>query len=364
MPPTHTRAIRIERLGAPEVLVEREIPLPDPTSDQVHLRIAAAGVNFADLVMRAGLYGTVPAMPYSPGFEVTGEIVRVGSGVTDWAPGDRAAAVIRFGGYARDAIVPTRNLFRYPDRLSPAEAAAMPVVFLTAWMALFEAARVRAGETALVLVAAGGVGSAAVQLARWRGLRVVGTAGSERKRRFVTETLGAAACFDSSGPWEDQVRALVGDRGIDCALDAMGGAATAACRRLLAPLGRLVFYGMSSGMPGRKRSWPAAVASYLRTPRFHPLSLVEPSIGVFGIHLLHLQAKEAVARQAMEQIYGAAEAGELKPVLDRTFPLTRDGAVEAHHYLHDRKNIGKVVLEAGAPTPPHTTPPAPASRPG
>jgi NADPH2:quinone reductase len=253
---------------------------------------------------------------------------------------------MRFGGYARDVIAPTGNLFRYPEALGPAEAAAMPVAFLTAWMALFEAARVRAGETALILVAAGGVGSAAVQLARWRGLRVIGTAGSERKRRFVTETLGAAACYDSSGPWEDQVRSLVGDRGIDCALDALGGAATAGCRRLLAPLGRLVFYGMSTGMPGRKRNWPAAVASYLRTPRFHPLSLVEPSIGVFGIHLLHLQAKESVGQQAMQQIYRAAEAGELQPVLDRTFPLTRDGAVEAHHYLHDRKNIGKVVLTA------------------
>lgn len=343
--PTHTtHAIRIERLGAPEVLVEREVPLAEPGPDDVHLRIGAAGVNFADLVMRAGLYGTVPEMPYSPGFEVAGVVERVGSAVRDWAPGDRAVAAIRFGGYAGDVIVPARNLFRYPETLSVAEAAAMPVVFLTAWVALFEAARARAGETALVLVAAGGVGSAAVQLARWRGLRVVGTAGSERKRRFVTDTLGAEACFDSAGAWEDEVRALVGDRGIDCALDAMGGTATAACRRLLSPLGRLVFYGMSTGMPGRKRNWLAAIRSYLRTPRFHPLALVEPCIGVFGIHLLHLHGREQLLKDAMAEIFRATEAGLLKPILDRTFPLTRDGAVAAHHYLHDRKNIGKVVL--------------------
>jgi NADPH2:quinone reductase len=252
--------------------------------------------------------------------------------------------VIRFGGYARDVVVPTRNLFPYPATLSPAEAAAVPVVFLTAWVALFEAARVRAGETVLVLVAAGGVGTAAVQLARRAGLRVIGTAGGDRKRRFVVDELGAEACFDSNGDWEAAVRALVGDRGIDCALDAMGGAATAACRRLLAPLGRLVFYGMSSGMPGRKRSWPAAILSYVRTPRFHPLDLVEPSIGLFGIHLLHLQARETVMQAAMREIYDGVAGGELRPVLDRTFPLTRDGAVEAHHYLHGRGNIGKVVL--------------------
>jgi len=344
MPPSTTRAIRIERLGAPEVLVEREIPLPAPGPDAVHLRVQAAGVNFADLVMRAGLYGTVPDRPYSPGFEVAGEVAAVGPGVTDWKPGDRAVGVIRFGGYARDVIAPTRNLFPCPPSLSPAEAAAVPVVFLTAWVALFEAARVRKGETALVLTAAGGVGSAAVQLATGAGLRVIGTAGSDRKRRFVVDDLGAEACFDTNGDWETRVRDLVGDRGIDCALDALGGPATAACRRLLAPLGRLVFYGMSTGMPDRKRSWPKAVLAYLRTPRFHPLDLVEPSIGLFGIHLLHLQTRETVLQHAMRTISEGIARGELRPILDRTFPLTRDGAVEAHHYVHGRQNVGKVVL--------------------
>lgn len=339
-----TRAIQIEKLGAPEVLVERELPLAAPGRHEVHLRVLAAGVNFADLVMRAGLYGTVPDLPYSPGFEVAGEVVEVGGGVTDWQPGDRAVAVIRFGGYARDVIVPTRNLFRCPAELQAPEAAAVPVVFLTAWAALFEAARVRDGETALILTAAGGVGSAAVQLARWKGLRVIGTAGTDRKRSFVMHDLGAEACFDSYDNWEPKVRELVGDRGVDCALDALGGSHTRACRRLLAPFGRLVFYGMSTGMPGRTRNWPKAALAYLKTPRFHPLDLVEPNLGVFGIHLLHMQGREHLLQAATDRIFEAIVAGQLRPVLDRTFPLTRDGAVEAHHYLHARKNIGKVVL--------------------
>jgi NADPH:quinone reductase len=340
-----THAIRIERLGVPEVLVEREIPLPDPGPGEVHVRVKAAGVNFADLVMRAGLYGTVPERPYSPGFEVAGEIARVGTGVTDWTAGDPVVAVIRHGGYARDLIAPAASVFRYPASLTPVEAAAVPVAFLTAWTALFEAARVRSGETALVLMAAGGVGSAAIQLARWRGLRVIGTAGSERKRQFVVEQLGAEACFDTNGEWEREVQALVGPRGIDVALDALGGSATAACRRLLAPLGRLVFYGLSAGLPDRKRNWPKAVLAYVKTPRFHPTHLIEPNLGVFGIHLLHLEQREHILRSAMAEIFRAVGAGELKPVVDRTFPLTRDGAVEAHHYLHARRNRGKVVLD-------------------
>jgi synaptic vesicle membrane protein VAT-1 len=341
-----TRAILIDRLGPPEVLVEREVPLPDLGAHDVQLRVDAAGVNFADLIQRLGLYGTVPPRPYSPGFEVAGRVARVGTEVRAWRDGDAAVALVRFGGYARDIVVPERQLFRYPATLTPVRAAAVPVVFLTAWIALFEAARARAGETALVLNAAGGVGTAAVQLGVRKGLRVIGTAGAERKRTFVTEQLGATACFDSRGDWEAAVRDLAGRRGVDVALDALGGPATASCRRLLAPLGRLVFYGISDAVPGERRNWARAAWTWLRTPKIHPLGLVVPSIGVFGIHLLHLLKKEELLRESLEDIYRGVAAGEWRPVVDRTFPLTRDGAVAAHHYLHQRQGIGKVVLEA------------------
>jgi NADPH:quinone reductase-like Zn-dependent oxidoreductase len=339
-----TRAILIERHGPPEAFVEGEVPLREPGPRDVHLRVEAAGVNFADLAMRAGLYGTVPERPYSPGFEVAGRLVSLGNEVKGWHEGDRAVALIRYGGYARDVVVPADNLFGYPDTLTPVLAAAIPVVFLTAWVCLFDAGNAREGETVLILGAGGGVGTAAVQLAVRRGLRAIGTAGTPEKRTFVTDELGAAACFDSRGDWETDVRDLVGDRGLDIALDPVGGRATSACRQLLAPLGRLVFYGLSEAMPKRKRSWLRATRAWLRTPRFHPLSLVEPNIGVFGVHLLHLGAKETLLRPALEEIYRAVIAGDLRPVLDKTFPLDRDGAVEAHAYLHARRNLGKVVL--------------------
>ncbi len=344
-----TKAIQIVRHGRPEVLVEREIGLEKPGPDEVHVRVLAAGVNFADLLMRAGLYGTVPPMPYSPGFEIAGEVARIGSRVSDWNVGDRAVAVARYGGYAHDLVLPAKQLFRYPETLTPEYAAAIPVVFLTAWVCLFNTGNVCPGETALVLGAGGGVGTAAVQLAKRHGLRVIGTAGDERKRRYVIEELGADACFDSRIDWEGDVRDFVGTRGIDIALDPVGGNATASCKRLLAPLGRLVFYGMSQAMPSRKRSWPSATAAWLRTPKIHPMSLVKPNIGIFGVHLLHLQAKETVLPPAMEQIFNGITGGDLKAVLDRVFPLTRDGAVEAHKYLHSRANLGKVVLSVGQP---------------
>ncbi|NIM51983.1 MAG: zinc-binding dehydrogenase [Gemmatimonadales bacterium] len=344
MAPQTTSAILIQRHGPPEVLVQRDVALRQLGPHDVHLRVHAAGVNFADLLMRAGLYGTVPPRPYSPGFEVAGEIARVGAEVDEWREGERAVALMRYGGYARDVVVPTQQLFRYPDTLTPVEAAAIPVVFLTAWVCLFEAGNARAGETTLILGAGGGVGTAAVQLAVRRGLRAVGTAGDSRKRAFVTDDLGAAACFNSRGEWEDEVRRLVGERGIDLALDPVGGRATAACRRLLAPLGRLVFYGLSEAMPRRRRSWVRAAWAWLRTPRFHPASLVGANVGVFGVHLLHLQAKEPMLRPALEAILQGVTEGEWRPVVDQVFSLDDTGAVEAHHHLHARRNLGKVVL--------------------
>jgi NADPH:quinone reductase-like Zn-dependent oxidoreductase len=342
-----TRTILIERHGAPEVLVAREVDLPEVGPDEIQVGVEATGVNFADLLMRAGLYATTPPRPYAPGFEVAGRVSRTGADVTSLHEGDPVLVLMRHGGYARDVVVPAASAVRYPASLSPAQAAAIPVVFLTAEACLFESARAREGERVLVLGAGGGVGTAAVQLARLRGLQVIGTAGSEKKREFVTRELGAEACFDSRGEWEPDVRALVGDRAIDVALDSVGGEATSSCRRLLAPFGRLVFYGLSDGLPGRRRNWLRVVRAWLRTPRFHPLSLIEPNIGIHGVHLLHLGAGEKTLPSRLGEILGAMDDGKLKPVLDRTFPLDRDGAVAAHTYLHERRNLGKVVLEAG-----------------
>ncbi len=344
MSPLDTRAILIKRHGPPEVLIEREVPLREPGPREVHVRVEAAGVNFADLLMRAGLYRPLPPRPFGPGLEVAGVVARVGPEVEGWREGDRAVAILRHGGYARDVVVHTEHLFRYPDALTPVQAASIPLVFLTAWICLFETARARPGETALILGAGGGVGTAAVQLAVRHGLSVIGTAGDARKRAFVAEELGADACLDSRGDWEPEVRELVGDRGIDIALDPVGGRATASCRRLLAPLGRLVFYGLSDALPGRKLSRLRALRTLLRTPRFHPLWLIEPPIGVFGVALFNLGHKAPILRTAMNEILDAIVAGELRTVVDRVFSFDRAGAVEAHVYLHERRNLGKVVL--------------------
>ncbi|MFV1987078.1 MAG: zinc-binding alcohol dehydrogenase family protein [Gemmatimonadota bacterium] len=344
-----TRAVLIDKLGPPDVFVERDVPLPDPGPGEVHLSVDAAGVNFADLMMRVGLYGTVPPRPFSPGFEVAATVARVGEGVEEWEPGDLVVGLLRHGGYARDVVVPADQIFRRPDGINAVAAAAIPVMFLTAWIALFEAARVRPEESVLILGAGGGVGTAAVQLAASHGMRVIGTAGTPEKRGFVTGTLGAEVCFDSREDWEPDVRRVVGHRGLHVALDPVGGDATVACRRLLAPLGRLVFYGLSQALPGNRRNWARAARAWVKTPRFHPAQLAEPNLGIFGIHLLHLgNRSHDILMPALEEIFKRVVAGELSPVIDTVFPLDRDGVVAAHNRIHSRANLGKVVLSTDA----------------
>ncbi len=345
-----TRAILIERLGPPESLVEREVPLGNPGPHQLHLEVEAVGVNFADLAMRMGLYSTVPPRPFSPGFEIAGRVTRIGAECEGpapgraWQVGDPVVALMRYGGYARDVIANETNTFPRPASWDAITAAAVPVVFLTAHTCLHEVGRAAAGETVLVLGAGGGVGTAAVQLAREAGMRVFGTAGTAEKRRFVTEKLGAEACFDSRGDWFTPLHEHLGDRALDLALDPVGGRATTQCKQLLAPLGRLVFYGMSEALPGWRRNWFAVIRAWLRTPRFHPLSLVEPNLSVSGVHLLHLGSKEGKLREAFDEMLPRFEAGALRAVIDQSYPLTAEGAAAAHRRLHERKNLGKVVL--------------------
>lgn len=342
-----TRAILIERTGPPGTLVEREVPLRTLRAGEVRLRVLAAGVNFADLLMRMGLYGTVPPRPFSPGFEVAAEIEAVGPDLDeDLRAGQRVVALMRHGGYARRVIVSADQLFPWPKGMRPAEAAGFPVTCLTAWVCLFRAGSARAGESLLMLGGAGGVGTAAIQLARRAGLRVFATAGTKEKCAYVERELGAERCLPSSGPWDREIVRILGERAIDLILDPVGGRATRRGRMLLAPLGRLVFFGLSEAATGLRRNWLRAAWAWLRTPRFHPADLIQPNLGVHGVHLLHLQRRTGILREGLAEMLPALEEGALRLVLDRTFPLSAAGAAAAHRYLHRRLNIGKVVLVA------------------
>ena len=335
------REVVIVRHGAPEVLEMRDAPDPVPGDGDVRIAVRAAGVNFADVLARLGLYPDAPKPPVVVGYEVSGVIDAIGSGVTTHREGDRVVALTRFGGYADRVVVPATFVFPMPDGLDDAAAAAIPVNYLTALIALHRMANVTAGETVLIHGAGGGVGIAATQLARLRGATIIGTASSGKHDAIRQQGVDHAIDYRQADVTAE-VRRLTDGRGVDVVLDPIGGRSFTESYRLLAPLGRLVMYGVSSMAPGERRSLLQVLRTIMRMPTFKPLSLMNSNRGVFGLNLGHLWSERRQLADAMTLLLREVGAGRLRPVVARTFPLDR--AADAHRFIQSRSNIGKVVL--------------------
>jgi NADPH:quinone reductase-like Zn-dependent oxidoreductase len=330
----------IPRYGDADVFEVREGPDPAPAAGEVRIRVRAAGVNFSDILARLGIYPDAPKPPMVVGYEVAGVVDEPGPGVTSVHPGDRVVAMTRLGGYSDLVTVPAAHVFRFPDRLSDAEAAAVPVAYLTAAVALYKMAAVTAGDIVLIQNAGGGLGIAATQLARLRRATVIGTASAHKHgalRRF-----GVDHVIDyRHANVENEVRRLTRGRGADVILDPIGGPSFGVSYRMLAPLGRLVLLGVSSMAGDRPDRW-RALRAWWAMKAFDPLSLLNRNRGVFGLHLAHLWDEGAKLRPLIELIMSELAAERLTPVVARTFPLDR--AAEAHRFIQSRANIGKVVL--------------------
>ena len=331
----------ITRYGPPDVFEIRDSPDPAPAPGELRLRVRAAGINFADVLSRLGLYPDAPKPPMVVGYEVAGTIDAIGDGVIGFAAGDRIVALTRFGGYADVVVAPADRCFRVPAELSDAEAAAVPVTYLTAALALYRMAALGPGETVLVHNAGGGVGIAAIQLARLRRARVIGTASA--MKHAALRAFGVEHVIDyRHARVADEVGRITGGRGVDVVLDPIGGASFTESYRMLAPLGRLVMYGLSAAAPSEDRHLWQAFRAWWATPRFDAMSLINRNRGVFGLHAGHLWDERAQLAPIMEMLLSELRAGRLQPVVAKTFPLER--TADAHRFIQSRANIGKVVL--------------------
>jgi NADPH:quinone reductase-like Zn-dependent oxidoreductase len=331
----------IPRYGPPEVFEIREAPEPSPGPGEIRIRVRATGVNFADILARLGLYPDAPKPPMVVGYEVAGRVDGVGTGIAGISDGDRLVALTRFGGYADTVVVPSAHTFRVPDELSDSEAAAVPVNYLTAALALYRMASLNPGETVLVHNAGGGVGLAATQLARLRRATVIGTASA--LKHDALRSFGVEHVIDyRHADVAEEVRRITRGRGVDVILDPIGGTSFMSSYRMLAPLGRLIIFGLSAAAPGEKRSLWRAFLAWKATPRFNPLSMINRNRGIFGLHIGHLWDEHRQLAPLMQMILAELSAGRLKPVVARTFPLDR--VADAHRFIQSRANIGKVVL--------------------
>jgi NADPH:quinone reductase-like Zn-dependent oxidoreductase len=335
------RAVWIARSGGPEVLEVREGPDPAPGPGQVRVRVKAAGLNFADVMARLGLYPDAPRPPAVLGYEVAGVVDAAGEGVVTPAPGARVLALVRFGGHAEAVVVPADQALPLPDGMTFEEGAALPVTYLTAYHALFGVGHLRPGQSVLVHMAAGGVGIAVLQLARTvPGVTVLGTASASKHAAIRSE--GCTHPIDRSIDYEAEVRRLTGGRGVDLVLDPLGGADWRKGYRLLAPAGLLVAYGFANLATGERRSLLRVLSRLLAAPRFSPLSLMGDNRGVAGVNLGRLWGETALLRAHLEALLDLYRRGAIRPRIDSTFPLER--AADAHRRLQGRLNVGKVLL--------------------
>lgn len=329
------RAVVITKHGGPEVFEIQERPDPELGPGEVRIEVAAAGINFADVMARMGLYQDAPPTPCVVGYEVAGTILELGEGVEGLVPGQRVLAGTQFGGYASQVVVPSGDVVPLPDRLSFEQGAAVPVNYATAWAGLVGYGVLEAGERVLVHSAGGGVGIAATQIAKKVGAEVYGTASPSKHQRILE--LGVDRALDYTKPgWEQGIGQF------DVILDAVGGKSFRTSYNLLRPGGRLIAFGASSVVSGEKKSVPTALKAVLRMPRFSLIKQMSESKAVIGLNMLTLWKDRGTLGPWIDPLSGMLGDGTIEPVVAGVFSFEEAGAAQT--MIVERRNIGKVVL--------------------
>jgi NADPH:quinone reductase-like Zn-dependent oxidoreductase len=320
------RAVVITKHGPPEVLQVEERPDPQPSNGKILVDVKAAGINFADTMARVGLYPDAPKPPAVVGYEVAG---------TRADTGERVMAGTMFGGYAERVAVDERDVVPLPDGLSFEQGAAIPVNYATAWQGLLGYGPLGEGDRVLIHAAAGGVGIAATQIAKSRGAEVWGTASPGKHEACRGFGLDHPLDYTRSG-WEKGLPKF------ELIMDAVGGRSFRTSYNLLRPGGRLIAFGASSVMSGERRNLVAAGRAALSMPRFNLIKQMSESKAVIGLNMLTLWKDRGTLEPWITPLRELIDSGVIAPVVAEAFPFDR--APDAHRFIAERRNVGKVVL--------------------
>jgi synaptic vesicle membrane protein VAT-1 len=340
------RAVVLTGTGGYDVLQVQERPDPAVGPGEVRIAVKAAGINFADTMARVGLYPDAPKPPCVLGYEVAGEIESLGDGVTGHKVGDRVIAGTRFGGQAELITVPADQALPLPDGLSFEQGAAFPVNYGTAYAALIMMGSLREGDRVLIHAAGGGVGISATQIARNAGAEIFGTASASKHEAIRAQGVNHAIDYRTQD-FEPEVMRITGGEGVDLIIDALGPSSFRKDYRLLRPGGRLVMYGLSENSKEGKRDIPLTLKSLAAMPTatmpwWKSLLVMNENKGVFGLNMLKWWDSEGNLDRVVDPLMADLEAGRLQPVVAEAFPFDRAG--DAHKFIAERRNVGKVVL--------------------
>lgn len=339
------------QFGAPEVFDWAPCLIRDLNAEEVLIRVKFIGVNYADIIARRGYYKWAGKLPICPGFEISGEIIARGENVT-LPIGARVLAVTKFGGYSEAVITEQNRVWQIPDRMSLEAAAAMPAVYLTAYHSLMEVLRIRRGEDILIQAVAGGVGIAALQIAKHSGLTVYGTASTEEKLQFARARGLDFGINYAREDFENAMRQLTQKRGVKYLLDSLGGYGLRKGIRCLKPMGHAVTIGAAGIVPPRgvnwnnAKEWRRIAGDFIRGGVYHPFYLIEHNLSLSGVQVLLLWEELEYFRRVMNELLTWHETGVIKPHIDAVFPLAEVAA--AHRMMEQRQSKGKVLLAAAS----------------
>jgi NADPH:quinone reductase-like Zn-dependent oxidoreductase len=328
------------------VLQVQQRPDPEPGSGEIRVAVKAAGINFADTMARVGLYPDAPKPPCVLGYEAAGEVESLGGGVSDHQVGDRVVAGTRFNGQAELVTVPADQAIPIPSGWSFEQAAAVPVNYGTAYAALVTMGGLRKGDRVLIHAAAGGVGIAAIQIAKSVGAEIFGTASAGKHDAIRAQGVAHAIDYRTQD-FADEVRRITGGEGVDVIIDATGPTNFRKDYRLLRQGGRMVMFGITEASTGTGRSVPRLISSLARmplatTPWWKSLQSMNENKMVGGLNMLHWWDREQGLDRVLDPMREMIDSGQLDPVVAEAFPFDRAG--DAHSFIAERKNIGKVVL--------------------
>lgn len=329
------------KIGGPDSIQIIEEKLDNPGKNQVKVRVHRAGINFADLMMRQGLYGSNPDFPFTPGYEVSGKIIELGDDENRLEIGQRVIAMTGFGGYSEEVIVESNRVVPIPDNISFDQAAAMPVTYGTAYHMLVHLGGLKEGDTVLVHHAAGGVGTAAAQICKAYGAGlIIGTA-SESKKEFV-ESLGMRFVNRDKEDFVEVCKNLTGGKGVHQAIDPVAGKHLTRSYDALRNGGKLHCFGASSAVPNEKRSLIAALKMWRNTPKFDPMKMMNSNKSVFGVHMGRMEDEEIFSNH-LADLGELMNQGKINPIIDSVWRFEK--VADAQRHIHNRKNKGKVLLD-------------------
>ena len=328
------------------MLEVEERPDPAVAPGEARIAVRASGINFADLQARSGVYPDAPSPPCVIGYEVAGEVEAVGEGVDSVSEGDRVIAATRFGGQAERVTVPAQHVIPLPKKMSFEQGAAFPVNYGTAYAALVIMGGLREGDRVLIHSAGGGVGIAATQIAKSRGAEVFGTASAQKHDAIRAQGVDHAIDYRTLD-FADEVSRITGGEGVDVIIDALGPASFRKDYRVLRQGGRLIMFGLADVNTGDRRDIPAVLRNLARMPFatlpwWKSLGVMKENKGVFGLNLLDWWDAEGGLDRVTEPLVEALRKGEIEPVVAEAFAFDRAG--DAHRFMQERRNIGKVVL--------------------